>query len=592
MSTDELPEERKPELHSRVSPPLATIQHIQDKPESKPHFNEEKLNWEELRKRSIQPGGFGSERVDIWPRLLNASAAPVALSSNHDVGDETKHLSPETNDDHTEEKPHPDERQIRLDTDRSFVLYPVGLDSDVQREKLQGGLHELLVSLIRKRPKLSYFQGYHDIITVLFLTLPPELRLSCAEKFSLHRVRDSMGSSLEPVLGLLRITKNLIRVVDPDYADILERTTPLPFHALSNILTLFSHDMPTLPLIQHVFDFQLCRPPIVTVYLAAAIILSRKQEVIRLEEEGEEGMIHSLLSSLPDIVDMNEGDIVKQHVVEDVIKRVDVKIETVENTLDDQKAVGKIEIHEEVIQEKVKQNDESPEVKAEEEAKLEKTKSSPEIPSPRSPSSDSLPPWSISHKPRTPSPDPIPPKPPIPLSVLLAKADELFATYPPTHPDLALSKIMGPQSVVYTWSESNGQLPLDDDAEAMVSHPELVVYPFVEGDEEVESDSGKDEDSSYYESEKKNKGKEKRKRRKLRKPFPAMSLRRSRIEKRTMLAGAVLVLGVAMAVYGVKTRSVNPRDREQWRMFSGWVGGALVGAGSKLVHGLTGTGKG
>lgn len=51
---------------------------------------------------------------------------------------------------------------------------------------------------------LISFQGYHDIITVLFLTLPPALHLPCAEQLSLHRVRDSMGSSLEPVLGLLR----------------------------------------------------------------------------------------------------------------------------------------------------------------------------------------------------------------------------------------------------------------------------------------------------------------------------------------------------------------------------------------------------
>jgi TBC1 domain family member 20 len=51
-------------------------------------------------------------------------------------------------------------------------------------------------------------KGYHDIISVLFLTLPPELQFACAEKLSLHRVRDSMGSTLEPVLGLLRYVRH------------------------------------------------------------------------------------------------------------------------------------------------------------------------------------------------------------------------------------------------------------------------------------------------------------------------------------------------------------------------------------------------
>lgn len=155
-------------------------------------------------------------------------------------------------------------------------------------------------------------QGYHDIITVLYLTLTEDLTLRCSEKISLHRLRDSMGYGLEPLMGLLqyvpsqpsytifflimhsfRILKYLLRLADPDYAALLERcarlvklsniavsdnystssarNTPLPYFALSNLLTLFSHDVPTLELIQHIFDFLLCRPPIATVYLAAAV---------------------------------------------------------------------------------------------------------------------------------------------------------------------------------------------------------------------------------------------------------------------------------------------------------------------------------
>lgn len=48
------------------------------------------------------------------------------------------------------------------------------------------------------------FKGYHDIASVIFLTMPEELRFPCIEKISLHRLRDSMGAGLEPVLGLLR----------------------------------------------------------------------------------------------------------------------------------------------------------------------------------------------------------------------------------------------------------------------------------------------------------------------------------------------------------------------------------------------------
>lgn len=52
-------------------------------------------------------------------------------------------------------------------------------------------------------------KGYHDVISVVYLTLPSELQLPVAEKLSLHRLRDSMGTSLEPVVGLLRYASSL-----------------------------------------------------------------------------------------------------------------------------------------------------------------------------------------------------------------------------------------------------------------------------------------------------------------------------------------------------------------------------------------------
>lgn len=93
---------------------------------------------------------------------------------------------------------------------------------------MKAKLNELIVSVFRKRPTLSYYQvrirvlysewnlllnagtqGYHDIVSVLFLTLPPEIQLVSTEKLSLHRLRDSMGTGLEPLVGLLRLVHSL-----------------------------------------------------------------------------------------------------------------------------------------------------------------------------------------------------------------------------------------------------------------------------------------------------------------------------------------------------------------------------------------------
>ncbi|KAF5356789.1 hypothetical protein D9756_006763 [Leucocoprinus leucothites] len=632
------------------------------------------VNWDTLRRHSLQPGGFGTDRAHIWPQLLNAHSAPSSSSSNSE--------------------PHRDENQISLDTSRSFVLYPSTSSSFSERESLQQELHGLIVSLFRKRPKLSYFQGYHDIVSVLMLTLPKDLQLACLEKLSLHWLRDSMGSGLEPVLGLLRVTKNLIKLADPELASMLEQSTQLPFFALSNLLTLFSHDTPTLPLIQHVFDYLLCRPPIAVVYLATAIVLSRKEEVRRLMEEDEDGMIHSLLSSLPTLVDepdppppipddpstspiptessasalrpQSNGLPVRsspsplpQSVDDtDITIVADPELDSPQNTesveqtkiptfspppesdltlVDSDPADIVVQEEKDKVEEvdgivpPPEQHllpaekpliDPEPSLIAEDDVSgntngsITPTKLLPSIEEANN--GDSTTQLHTEHRdthktlitttpfsspspssaPSLPSAEPNTTPPTLSLPSLLTHASNLQILFPPTHPSLHLSQIMGPQSVVYTWSENFREWPNDNEAEAMATRMDLIVYPF---DPDAEDDSDEDADSvtdeeSYEEARKgvhgdgdKKREKGGRKRNKLTKsrswkqrhkekrrsekphrhtkrlggimdfafsPFRHGKVER-KMEKRTMLAGAVVVLGIAMALYGTKGGSAS-----------------------------------
>ncbi|KAJ9102639.1 hypothetical protein QFC19_004748 [Naganishia cerealis] len=107
---------------------------------------------------------------------------------------------------------HPDERQVHLDTQRSFVYYPPDLHAS-EKKRLQEELHEVIVTVLRKRKGLSYFQvsanqeytgavhchrshmmflqGYHDIISVLYLTFlpytPPQRSRSTSRSSSQNR---------------------------------------------------------------------------------------------------------------------------------------------------------------------------------------------------------------------------------------------------------------------------------------------------------------------------------------------------------------------------------------------------------------------
>jgi hypothetical protein len=81
----------------------------------------------------------------------------------------------------------------------------------------------------------------------------------------------------------------------PRVRQYVQESGALPYYALSRLLTAFSHDVPTLPLIQHIFDYVLARPPIVLIYLTAAVrplcgthlvYLCRKDEVSKSYRPG------------------------------------------------------------------------------------------------------------------------------------------------------------------------------------------------------------------------------------------------------------------------------------------------------------------
>ncbi|KAJ4479923.1 rab-GTPase-TBC domain-containing protein [Lentinula aciculospora] len=583
----------------------------------------DKTFWQEAKLKSLEPGGFGKDRVHLWAKLLNVN---VNIDTEITVTDfETLPV-------------HADEQQIRLDTDRSFVMYP---DGDVQGH--QESLNKLLVSLFRRHPSLSYFQGYHDIITVLFLTLPPSLQFPCAEKISLHRTRDAMGNGLEPILGLLRFLAKLIAAVDAEFAKLLKRAAPLPYFALSNLLTMFAHDVPTLPLIQHVFDYLLARPPIALVYLTAAVILARRDELVALDEDedGDLGMIHSVLGALPHMSDDPiSGETViefqNEHRAEAVeaensrqpslhpIPDTDADTSRDEFYLiadeTDTDTIAESESYEDtetMLGSDVDTNSDSGPLKLSDlsASPLGRSRTSPlreflHRPSLLSEhflnesqtqlhqnfyqSSSSSP--SASQSSRIDSPHSLslsssdmtnlpardtsssslfetqlplngitPPKrakKPIPLSAFLREADRLMEAYPPYQgysnnlspssspsnsstslssvkspgSSLApvLSSIMGPLSVVYTWSEDPTKLPSDTDAESMIRDTSRVVYPW-DGQEDVDE---------FEQGEKENTCDSTRPRRRfedgrvLRRPELVLSVG----------AGAVLVIAIALAM--------------------------------------------
>src|SRR5258708_7497976 len=132
---------------------------------------------------------------------------------------------------------------------------------------------------------------------------------------------------------------------------------------------------------------------------------------------------------------------------------------------------------------------------------------------------------------------------------------------------------MGPRSTVFTWTESFSSLPSDDELEQYVKMPDLVVLPYVDP---VEEAMMKEKEQRELEMRKVER------RKKLRKNIFA----RWNVEKKVVFTGAVFALGIAMAVYGIRSPGDAGRGH-QWRLLR-YIGGLLLTGRDKFVGRLLG----
>lgn len=177
-----------------------------------------------------------------------------------------------------------------------FILTHVIGKSEQELAVKKSELKQLIFRILRRHPVLCYFQGYHDIAQVLLLVLGYHQAVPAIERISLFHIRDYMLSSLSPALKHLQLIPAIIDTSDPELRQHLSLTKP--FFALAATLTLYAHDIQEYGDIARLYDFLLSHEPVVSIYLFAAIILSRKKELLEIPIDEPE-MIHFTLSKLP-----------------------------------------------------------------------------------------------------------------------------------------------------------------------------------------------------------------------------------------------------------------------------------------------------
>lgn len=152
---------------------------------------------------------------------------------------------------------------------------------------------------MRTHPDLCYFQGYHDIASVFLLVLGLDLSPASLARLSMLRIRDFMLPTLSGTFSHLYLLPALLHITDPSLASLIPAN---PGYALAATLTLFSHVVPGYETIVRLFDFLLAAPASAPVYLFAAVIRSRREELVQLDPHDQD-MLHFQLSKLPQLLE-------------------------------------------------------------------------------------------------------------------------------------------------------------------------------------------------------------------------------------------------------------------------------------------------
>ncbi|CEP14924.1 hypothetical protein [Parasitella parasitica] len=192
--------------------------------------------------------GFTSDAIRrrVWPFLLHCTDINQAKVTEGSLN-----------------VPHKDEGQVNLDVVRSFNSFPKNVNEE-DKSKLQDQLRHCLFCYLAK---------------------------------------NEMYTTMEPVLRQLTILDTIIRLKDLELYEFITEAGVLPYYSLSWVITWCSHDLDDLEKITRLFDLFISSNPFMVVYFAAAVVLSRREQVLELP--CDTSTIHSFLTKLPKDLDVD-----------------------------------------------------------------------------------------------------------------------------------------------------------------------------------------------------------------------------------------------------------------------------------------------
>lgn len=248
----------------------------------------EHVNDLDLLVRTAKESGFGGERSGlreiIWPLLVR-----VDPTTNHDRKKPRKKKKKDKEEELVQVR---DGEQVGKDVERSMFLV-----SKEERPHQRARLRRVIHRVLGEDEELSYYQGFHDVVTVVLLVCKDE---HVAARVALHlaqrHLRPMLRSDLSHVIRLLDLLFPLVASQDPLLHEFLVASGVQPFFALPWVLTWFSHSVASFATVLRLFDLFFACDPVMPLFVSAAVVLWTAPHVRHCE--CEYSAVHSFYSKL------------------------------------------------------------------------------------------------------------------------------------------------------------------------------------------------------------------------------------------------------------------------------------------------------
>ena len=254
-----------------------------------------KVDIDRLRELAVSKHGLVNEdlRKLAWPILLNAEVLADRQASEGDILKTTQSLRTDTSWQSHGKKTHRESGQIAKDVNRSLNVFEECREWNKTLKMVRRAeLSKLMHAILNQNPSLSYYQGYHDFISVFMLTLGENLGFHCGQIASKFLIKDFMREDFDlGVMPALDLSNKLLELEDLDLFNLIEQGGGQPTFAVSWILTWFAHDVESLSAVQLIFDACLATHPLFCVYISVAQIILCKKALLEQEMPEISGFI-------------------------------------------------------------------------------------------------------------------------------------------------------------------------------------------------------------------------------------------------------------------------------------------------------------